>query len=49
MEVDPDHQAFIWFQGPGIQRYDHISGGRRIEVTPRMLKRSENINKESAL
>ena len=27
----------------GIPRYDHISGGRRIEVTLRMLKRTKEI------
>ena len=29
--------------GSAIQGYNHISGGRGIEVTPRMLKRSKII------
>ncbi len=27
-------QAIPWLQGTEIQRYNHISGGGRIEVTP---------------
>ena len=37
-------QAFIWIQSTGIQGYDHISCGMRIEVTPGELKRTIFIN-----